>query len=1331
MRVCWRVDHHGVHDIEVDLQPDSTVGEVAAELLGRLGADGPRQPSGHPAARPTRVHEGRPLARSARVAAVGPPSGATVALAEGATEEVIAAPPAPARLLTRTGEVALTYGPNGVTDGVVVEVGSQVTARVEGTARLTVDGAPVRGNAPLPDGALLRSGAWTATIAVTGSLRPPAGLDGPARSMPLTRGGWAPHEPDPVELPPPPPRSRRPGFPWLSALIPLLMGAALWVATGSLLSMAFMAFSFAYVVAAGVEGRREARAEDRFRVQEFRAELQEAEGDLGRRREAEEHRDEMRHPAVAELLTWFDPVGHRVWERPHTHPHPLVVRLGTAERGPDDPVVAPTSGRPELREEAQAVAGRFASRARPVNVDLAATGLAIIGDDHLTVPLARSLVFQVAALVPPDAVALHPASPGGAWHWLEWLPHRHSRATTRVTVVPRHDRAAETAGDHPGCLVWVAPDTVGMPEHIGAVVHFDATGQATLQLGHGEEASFSAEHVPLSAIEPAARRMSSLTPGLPWGEGAGAPGAELPDSVALRDLGLGLTAERVTAQWATRRDGLAAPIGRAAGGGVMSLDLVADGPHALVAGTTGSGKSELLRTMLASLASMHPPTRLNLLLVDYKGGAAFGPLAGLPHCVGLVTDLSPAAVRRALAALRAELRRRERVLDRHGASSLAELDAAACPPALMVVIDEFATLVAEVPAFLDGVLDIAQRGRSLGIHMVLATQRPSGVISDAVRANTSLRIALRLPDADDSSDVVDDPGASALPRGLPGRALLRLGPDTLVTAQVAWGGAPADEARAVHVRPLGSRAPRRPTVAGAAPLGGTQLDAVVAAACGAAAHLGLPAPRPPWAEPLPEVLAFEGLPTEEGRLILGMVDLPNRQTRVPLSFAPHRHGGLLAVGAAAAGTSSTLVALAAAADAAGGWVVHAIDTGGSLGALAGLRSVESVVRGPDHEAVHRLLDTLVARVDAASVADTDTRDTVTRDTDTGGTGGCAVTPGEHARRVLLLLDGFGAFEEQQRGVNRGVAVDRLVRLAVEGRAAGITVAVAARRRSELPPLLTHALGERLLHRCVDADEAAHWDAPAELADADLPPGRVWRRGDWAQVAKVGRRPGAPAPPRPARLGRRLHLDGLPPTDGPAPWVLAVGLRADDLTSATLDLRRGHVIVAGPPRSGRTTALAAVVGAGRPRGLRALGTGDDPRPVLRALLGEAEALGPEPDSTMAPTLVALDDIDEWIDEPEVDELLGAVIRLARRHPVRLAVAGEAWRLQRCFSDPINRLRSARQGVLLGADAAEYGELLHAQLRRRDDIPAAPGRGWLVADGEAVATQLALPRPTPVA
>ena len=251
----------------------------------------------------------------------------------------------------------------------------------------------------------------------------------------------------------------------------------------------------------------------------------------------------------------------------------------------------------------------------------------------------------------------------------------------------------------------------------------------------------------------------------------------IPDLVPLSAVMDDLDVHELRARWDEQTHSLSrgapalsAVLGVGARGPVRA-DLVADGPHALLAGTTGSGKSELLISWLVQLALGRAPDRLTLVLVDYKGGAAFGPLAGLPHTAGVLTDLDPAGTQRALSSLEAEVRRRERILAAHGAKDLSCLPPRVVVPDLVVAVDEFATLAGEHAEVLESLVRIAAQGRSLGIHLILATQRPQGAVSPAIRANTSLRVCLRVLDAADSRDVLGHDGAARIGHH-PGRVLV-------------------------------------------------------------------------------------------------------------------------------------------------------------------------------------------------------------------------------------------------------------------------------------------------------------------------------------------------------------------------------------------------------------------------------------------------------------------------------------------------------------------------------------------------------------------------------
>ena len=239
-------------------------------------------------------------------------------------------------------------------------------------------------------------------------------------------------------------------------------------------------------------------------------------------------------------------------------------------------------------------------------------------------------------------------------------------------------------------------------------------------------------------------------------------------------------------------------------------------------------------------------------------------------------------------------------------------------PRLVLVVDEFATLAEELPDFVGGLVGIAQRGRSLGVHLVLATQRPGGVVSADIRANTSLRIALRVTDPAESTDVVDVRDAAEISRVHPGRAVVRVGRGCGPRAAVGAGRRPRSGGHAgAACGPCRGSAPatRLAGAAGAAPTGPTDLARLVDAARAAADRIG----AEPVAQPLAAAAARGrdgrrpvGVPVDDGRLALGLLDLPAEQRRAPVTFDLDGGDHLLVAGSARSGRSTVLRTLAAA-----------------------------------------------------------------------------------------------------------------------------------------------------------------------------------------------------------------------------------------------------------------------------------------------------------------------------------------------------------------------------------------------------------------------------------
>ena len=230
---------------------------------------------------------------------------------------------------------------------------------------------------------------------------------------------------------------------------------------------------------------------------------------------------------------------------------------------------------------------------------------------------------------------------------------------------------------------------------------------------------------------------------------------------------------------------LAAPLGVTAEGKIFSLDIHsdADGAHGLIAGTTGSGKSELIQSLILSMAVNYHPHEVNFVIIDYKGGSMANLLEGLPHVVGKITNIDT-NIQRILVSIEAEIQRREMQFKDSGVSSIGQYQrmykcgqVSRPMPHIVLISDEFAELKREEPEFMSALTSFARVGRSLGIHVLLATQKPTGVVNDQIDANSRFRICMKVNDVSDSRELLKHPDAATITQA--GRAYVRVGNDEI------------------------------------------------------------------------------------------------------------------------------------------------------------------------------------------------------------------------------------------------------------------------------------------------------------------------------------------------------------------------------------------------------------------------------------------------------------------------------------------------------------------------------------------------------------------------
>jgi S-DNA-T family DNA segregation ATPase FtsK/SpoIIIE len=800
----------------------------------------------------------------------------------------------------------------------------------------------------------------------------------------------------------------------------------------------------------------------------------------------------------------------------------------------------------------------------------------------------------------------------------------------------------------------------------------------------------------------------------------------------------------------------------------LHLDLRTNGPHALVGGTTGSGKSEFLQAWVLGMAAEYSPDRVTFLFVDYKGGSAFADCIALPHTVGLVTDLSPHLVRRALTSLRAELHHREHLFNRKKVKDLIELEKRGdpdCPPALVLVIDEFAALVGEVPEFVDGVVDIAQRGRSLGIHLIMATQRPAGVIKDNLRANTNLRIALRMADESDSTDVIGSAIAAGFDPGTPGRAVAKTGPGRLTSFQSGYAGGWTSElvaAPSILVAELTFGAEKRweapkPAVAELqADQGPNDTARLVASLSAAATAAGIPAPRKPWLDELSAIydLALLRQRTDEA-LVIGVVDDSATQAQFPVFFRPDVDGNLAVYGTGGSGKSVALrsIAITAAITPRGGPVqVYAIDfASGGLRMLESLPHVGAVIAGDDAERIARLIQRLRGMIDERVARYGAVRASTVVEYRT-----LAERPEEP--RVLLIIDGMATFRQEYEFVAASGLFTQFLQILSDGRQVGIHVVVSADRPGSISPSVGAAFQRRVTLRLTDENDYAMVDAPSDVLSALSPPGRAVIDRLEAQVAVFGgtsnvaeqaraierlaramRANGVRDAPRIERLSDEFSLAELPPG---RPGEIVIGVADDDLLPFAI-VPEGAFMLTGPPSSGRSSGLAMLAQAlrasmplaehyyfgnarsdlSRSAGFTRTATGPDAAAALAKELLERVSQPATPTSRVC---IVIEAISEFLSSSG-DQDLTALIKAAKRNDH--FVVGESENSTWSQSWPLlMEFKSARRGFALQPESHE-GDLLFKTTfprAKRSEFPE--GRGNFVQAGKIRRVQLALPNRT---
>ena len=858
---------------------------------------------------------------------------------------------------------------------------------------------------------------------------------------------------------------RRPPEPLMRILMPVVMVAAIgamvaiFALSGRGLSPMLMVFPLMMVMGLLATLNPPEKAGDidesrRVYLRHLDALAQRARGNAKQQRK----HVEFFHPQPEHLVNAVDT--ERVWERTADDPRAFEVRVGTGASSLCTPVDVADPGSPEDLDPVCAVSLRRTVAAvsvvqgMPIVVQLEAFPLVTLAGPG-AVDTARAMIAELAFFHGPETLGLEISACG--CEAAKWLPHTRDPQAAHFTV------AVVDAGS-PGAMAYAEADCViAVTEDEDAFVHDGAlhllcgdtidavTASGQEKLGVPDQFSAGAAEFIYRSLA-FYRRPDKGT--------VSANSAGLTDLLGIDDI------EHLAGptMWPGReqsRQRLTVPIGIGSDGQPVYLDLKESahggmGPHGLCIGATGSGKSELLRTLVVALAATHSPDELNLVLVDFKGGATFLGCEGLPHTSAVITNLEDEAilVERMYDAISGEMNRRQELLRAAGnfanitdyndarTSTRPDLEPL---PSLVIVVDEFSELLGQHPNFADLFVAVGRLGRSLGVHLLLASQRLEEGKLRGLDSHLSYRIGLRTFSAAESRQVLGVSDAYELPAD-PGTGYLKTASTELTRFKAAYVSGPllrpaepTDPEDSPQVRLFeGWDETEEPISEMIADSSTTLLAEVVEAAKQTAKARGQQA-HTVWLPPLPDRVDLPAVCEDAGELkaSIGLIDDPYHQRQHPLMIDLGVAGGHVAIaGGPQTGKSMTvrtIVASLAATHSTDQLGFYIIDAGsGDSKVLESLPHVAGVAQRSDEERVRRVVDEVLGIVDKHRA---------------------------RPARTVLVVDGWQAIVAPDSKLED--LKDALATIAAEGPAAGVHLIVTTQRWNAIRPNVRDLIGTRL------------------------------------------------------------------------------------------------------------------------------------------------------------------------------------------------------------------------------------------------------------------------------
>ncbi|GGH11036.1 type VII secretion protein EssC [Paenibacillus segetis] len=809
-----------------------------------------------------------------------------------------------------------------------------------------------------------------------------------------------------IEVPNPPAYNEKPEISWLSLLLAPTVMLLITLLIAMTMKSIFMLISIATTIMTIIVSLTNATGQIRKykkrkkeREEKYLQFITDTRSELTIAREKQIKAMNEMNPEPMECIERIVRTDNKLWEKTPSHNDFLSLRIGVGSAPAElrinytkQAVILETD---PLLMEPQRLALEFAKIPQvPITINLMAVEICgFAGEKEKTAELIKLMLLQVITHHGYDDVRVVVlASDDGIekWDWVKYVPHlwdegfnvrfllcgkamAHQILTEVHSVLKEREMKSEGRSFLPHYVfivedpllleneqiskylynanaklgvssVFIAQNTAYLPMNCNTVINLQGKSGEMVDRLTGEKILFTPDTIHFKDLDIAVRKLAPLR------IKNSSANFTLTSSITLMEM---LQIQRVTevdilTLWMRNKTymGMSVPIGAKAGGEPFFLDMheTGFGPHGLVAGTTGSGKSELLQSIIVSQAIHYHPHDIVFVLIDYKGGGMADVFKGMPHLVGTITNLDGNQTTRALLSIKSELQRRQRVFSEYGVNNIDKYqklyynskkvqNEMPAIPHLIMIADEFAELKQDQPDFMKELVSAARVGRSLGVHLILATQKPAGVVDDQIWSNSKFKICLKVQDERDSQDVIKRPDAAMIKE--PGRAYIQVGNDEIFELfQSTYSGADYDpegekdksenKAKRIYKVSLNGRCEQiyplseEKIAKNELP---SQLGAMVEYITKTASYSGIEPLKGPWLPPLPEIVYLDNIlenRLEEGnwqtrehilRVPVGRLDDPRGQSQNVLEIDFANEGNLFVYGTSGTGKTVFLKTL--------------------------------------------------------------------------------------------------------------------------------------------------------------------------------------------------------------------------------------------------------------------------------------------------------------------------------------------------------------------------------------------------------------------------------------